>query len=204
MDLSGEARLSLLESEAVARAQQGEAAGWEFIVATHQAGVFRLAYLLLGDADEAADAAQETFLRAYAALAGFDPARPLRPWLLRIASNLARNRRRAAGRYLAALQRALRAEPERDRPPLVEQLSAQQAAAAALWEAVRRLPRADQEVVYLRFFLELPEAEMAAALGVAAGTVKSRLHRSLKRLRAVVEADYPELRERLARPEDPA
>lgn len=194
----------MLEAEAVARAQQGEAAGWEFIVTTHQAGVFRLAYLLLGDADEAADAAQETFLRAYAALARFDPARPLRPWLLRIAANLARNRRRAVGRYLAALQRALAAEPDRARPPLVEHLAAQQAEATTLWEAVRRLPRPDQEVVYLRFFLELPEAEMAAALGVAAGTVKSRLHRSLKRLRAVVEAHYPELRERLARPEESA
>lgn len=194
----------MLEAEAVARAQQGEAAGWEFIVSTHQAGVFRLAYLLLGDADEAADAAQETFVRAYAALARFDPARPLRPWLLRIAANLARNRRRAVGRYLAALQRALAAAPERDRPPLVEQLSAQQAEAQALWQAVRRLARPDQEVVYLRYFLELPEAEMAAALGVAGGTVKSRLHRALKRLRAVVETHYPELQGRFERPEEPA
>ncbi len=188
----------MLETEAVARAQQGEAAGWDQIVSTHQAAVFRLAYLLLGDADEAADAAQETFLRAYPALARFDAARPLRPWLLRIAANLARNRRRAVGRYLAALQRAFAAEPERGRPPLVEQLAAQQAEAQALWQAVRRLPTADQEVVYLRFFLELPEAELAAALGVAAGTVKSRLHRSLKRLRGVVDAHYPELRERFA------
>jgi RNA polymerase sigma-70 factor, ECF subfamily len=188
----------LLDSEAVARAQQGEAAGWEHIVQAHQSAVFRLAYLLLGDADEAADAAQETFLRAYPALARFDQTRPLRPWLLRITANLAHNRRRAAGRYLAALQRAFQAEPEQGRPPPVEQLAAQQAEAQALWQAVRRLARPDQEVVYLRFFLELPEAEMAAALGVAPGTVKSRLHRALRRLRAVIQAHYPELRERFA------
>jgi RNA polymerase sigma-70 factor (ECF subfamily) len=184
----------LLESEAVARARQGEAAGWETIVQAHQAAVFRLAYLLLGDPAEAEDTAQETFVRAYHALGRFDTERPLRPWLLHIAANLARNRRRAVGRYLAALQRAWVAEPERGRPPQVEQLAGQAAEAQALWQAVQRLARADQEVIYLRFFLELPEAEMAAALGVAAGTVKSRLHRALKRLRVVIEAHYPDLR----------
>ena len=186
-------RLGLLEAEAVARARQGEAAGWDVIVLTHQAAVFRLAYLLLGDPAEAEDTTQETFLRAYHALDRFDASRPLRPWLLRIAANLARNRRRAVGRYLAALQRAFVAEPERGRPPQVEQIAGQQAEAERLWQAVRRLARPDQEVIYLRFFLELPEAEMAAALAVAAGTVKSRLHRALKRLRTVIEADYPDL-----------
>jgi RNA polymerase sigma-70 factor (ECF subfamily) len=77
-------------------------------------------------------------------------------------------------------------------------MAAEQLQAQALWQAVRRLPQADQEVVYLRFFLELPEADMAAALDVAPGTVKSRLHRALRRLRAVIEAHYPGLREKFA------
>lgn len=163
---------------------------------THQTAVFRLAYLLLGDADEAEDVAQEAFIRALGALERFDSTRPLRPWLLRITANLARNRRRAAGRYLAALQRALRAEPERAGSSVpIEQVTVQHQQAQELWQAVRRLSPPDQEVVYLRFFLELPEAEMAAALDVAPGTVKSRLHRALQRLRAVVAADYPSLRE---------
>jgi RNA polymerase sigma-70 factor (ECF subfamily) len=142
--------------------------------------------------------AQETFIRAYHALGRFDPARPLRPWLLRIAANLARNRRRALGRYLAALQRKLLAEPPAAEPGHVERLAAEQLEAQTLWQAVRRLGAADQEVIYLRFFLELPEAEMAAALEVAPGTVKSRLHRALKRLRAVIETDYPGLGEKFA------
>jgi RNA polymerase sigma-70 factor (ECF subfamily) len=66
-----------------------------------------------------------------------------------------------------------------------------------LWRAVRRLGQADQEVIYLRFFLELPEAEMAGALHIAPGTVKSRLHRALRRLRATVAAEFPHLREKL-------
>jgi RNA polymerase sigma-70 factor (ECF subfamily) len=59
-----------------------------------------------------------------------------------------------------------------------------------LWQAVRTLKQADQEVIYLRYFLELSEAELAQALGVAQGTVKSRLHRALSRLRAIIERDY--------------
>jgi RNA polymerase sigma-70 factor (ECF subfamily) len=62
---------------------------------------------------------------------------------------------------------------------------------------VRRLGSVDQEVIYLRFFIELPEADIAAALRVAPGTVKSRLHRALHRLRAVVEAEFPGLREKI-------
>ena len=184
----------MIEPELLASARQGGAAGWEAIVGRHQEAVFRLAYLLLGDADEAQDVAQETFIRAYRALDRFDASRPMRPWLLRIAANLARNRRRAVGRYWYALQRALLAGQERGQPPSVESLSTQAQAAQTLWQAVRRLGRPDQEVIYLRFFLELPEAEMAAALAVAAGTVKSRLHRALKRLRAVIDEEYPDLR----------
>ncbi|MEZ4737214.1 MAG: RNA polymerase sigma factor [Caldilineaceae bacterium] len=83
----------------------GNEATWAALVQAHQAAVFRLAYLLLGDADEAEDVAQEAFIRAFYALARFDPARPLRPWLLQIARNLAYNRRRSLRRYLAALGR---------------------------------------------------------------------------------------------------
>lgn len=186
--------MSLTESDLVASARQGEASGWEGLVQQHQTAVFRLAYLLLGDPDDAQDVAQEAFIRAYQALARFDASRPMRPWLLRITANLARNRRRSLGRYVAALQRSLRAEPG---PALqVEQAAAQRLEAQALWQAVQRLSRADQEVIYLRYFLELPEAEMASALEVAPGTVKSRLHRALQRLRAVVDEDFPSLREK--------
>jgi RNA polymerase sigma-70 factor (ECF subfamily) len=186
----------LLEPDLIASARQGEATGWDAIVRQHQAAVFRLAYLLLGEAGEAEDVAQEAFIRAYHALDRFDASRPLRPWLLRIAANLARNRRRAWGRYLAALQRSLAEQAEPPAAERVEHLAEEQLQAEELWQAVRRLAAADQEVIYLRFFLELPEAEMAAALDVAPGTVKSRLHRALKRLRGVVEAHHPGLAEK--------
>jgi RNA polymerase sigma-70 factor (ECF subfamily) len=181
------------EADLIASARQGDAAAWEALVSQYQEPVFRLAYLLLGDADEAEDAAQETFIRAFRALERFDTARPLRPWLLRITANLAHNQRRAAGRYLSALTRLFWTNLK----PVdsTEDQSLEQLESRAIWQAVRHLSAADQEAIYLRYFLDLPEAEMAAALGVAVGTVKSRLHRALNRLRGVVDKEFPLLRE---------
>ncbi|HEX6288559.1 MAG TPA: sigma-70 family RNA polymerase sigma factor [Herpetosiphonaceae bacterium] len=181
------------ESDLTARAQQGDGAAWEHVVRQHQDAVFRLAYLLLGDADEAEDVAQETFIRAFDALDRFDLSRPLRPWLLRIATNLAHNRRRAIGRYLAAARRMFQAAPES--APGIEGQSARRWESQILWQAVRRLSVADQQVIYLRYFLDQSEAEMASTLNIASGTVKSRLHRAINRLRAVVEREFPGLRE---------
>ncbi len=156
----------------------------------HQQAVFRLAYLLLGDADDAEDIAQETFLRAWNHLKRFDATRPLRPWLLSIASNLSRNRRRSAGRYLAALTRAFREQPKET--PL-DEASAQNTEANELWRAVQRLEMSDQQIIYLRYFLELSVVETAETLQVAEGTVKSRLSRALEKLRTVIHHDFPVL-----------
>ena len=177
----------------VRRATNGDAAAWEPLVLAHQEAVFRLCYLLLGDPDDAEDVAQETFLRAWSHLKRFDPTRPLRPWLLSIASNLASNRRRSAGRYVSALMRAFRSEPAP--PDSIEEKSAQHTEASDLWKAVRHLSRPDQQIIYLRYFLELSVSETAQALGVPEGTVKSRLSRALERLRGIIQQDFPFLAE---------
>lgn len=181
------------EIDLAVRARAGDGTAWEALVRQHQDAVFRLAYLLLGDADEAEDVAQDAFIRAFAALQRFDTTRPLRPWLLTIAGNLARNRRRAVGRYLAAMRRVLQGQPQHGPSP--EQQSGQQWEAEILWQAVRRLRSRDQQIIYVRYFLDLSESETAAILEIAPGTVKSRLHRALSRLRQVVEREYPGLRE---------
>lgn len=176
----------------IRQAVNGDEASWEPLMLSHQQAVFRFAYLLLGDPDEAEDIAQETFLRAWNHLNRFDSSRPLRPWLLSIASNLASNRRRSAGRYLAALTRAFRDESP---APEVEEKSAERIQADALWQAVKNLDLADQQIIYLRYFLELPVEETAQVLGVAQGTVKSRLSRALEKLRKVIQQDFPLLAE---------
>ena len=181
------------QTELISRARRGDDAAWETIVLHHQEAVFRLAYLLLGDAQDAEDVAQEAFVRAWRALDRFDDARELRPWLLRIAANLSHNRRRSLGRYLNAIRGWVQQSP----PPVAHlgERSGQQWEAQTLWEAVRHLNRNEQEVVYLRYFLELSETEMASTLGIAPGTVKSRLHRAMGHLRSVVDTEFPALRE---------
>jgi RNA polymerase sigma-70 factor (ECF subfamily) len=182
------------EAELVHRARQGEDAAWTALVAAHQTAVFRLAYLLLGDPDEAHDVAQDTFMAALRSMDRFDVERPLRPWLLQIAANKARNRRRSIGRYFNALKRTLRTTEAESAGP---EMRAPRADAEQLWQAVRRLATQDQEIIYLRFFLDLSVAETAGALQIAPGTVKSRLHRSLERLRQIVQQEYPWLIEEL-------
>lgn len=161
----------------------------------HHPGVFRLAYLLLGDCDEAEDVAQETFIRAYGALHTFDATREMRPWLLRIAKNLTRNKRRSVGRFLAALQRLVFNEPSLVQVPSTENTTDANRRAQQLWQAVRHLPHSDQEIIYLRHFLEVSEAEASEVLGIALGTVKSRTHRALAKLKNVIEQEFPELKE---------
>jgi RNA polymerase sigma-70 factor (ECF subfamily) len=170
------------EAELVERVLAGSQQAWAVLVQEQQDAVFRLAFLLLGEAAEAEDVAQEVFLRAGRGLAHFDRTRPLRPWLLQITRNLAANRRRSARRYLAALGRWWHKTAGAQAAP-----APVDGEAAALHEALEKLSRGDQEVIYLRYFLELPVEETAQALGVAPGTVKSRTARALGRLRPLVQ-----------------
>jgi len=181
------------ESTLIRHAANGDAAAWEPLVLAHQEAVFRLSYLLLGDPDDAEDIAQETFLRAWNHLKRFDLTRPLRPWLLSIASNLASNRRRSAARHLSALTRAFRNEPVSSIS--IEEKSTRHMEASHLWKAVQTLSMPEQQIVYLRYFLDLSVAETAEVLNIPEGTVKSRLSRALDRLRGIIQHDFPVLAE---------
>lgn len=163
------------EVELIRRAREGDHAAWEQLMYQFQQPLFRLVYLILGDGAEAEDIAQEAFIRAYLSLRQFDVKRPFRPWLLQIAVNLARNRQRSLGRYLAALRRWWQDDPPRQ----PEENSEVQ----ILWQAVQKLRQPAQEIIYLRYFLELSEAETAETLHIPTGTVKSRTHRALQELK---------------------
>ena len=178
------------EATVIQHAVAGDAEAWDQLMRAHQQVVFRLAYLLLGDPEDADDVAQETFLRAWKYLTQFDATRAFRPWLLSITANLASNRRRSAGRYFAALTRAFRDQPK---SATIEEQSSQHTEAQDLWEAVKQLQVQDQQIIYLRYFLDLSVSETAEALQVAEGTVKSRLSRALGKLRAVIQHDFPVL-----------
>ncbi|MRS04327.1 sigma-70 family RNA polymerase sigma factor [bacterium] len=176
------------EHDWVEAARRGDMVGWERLVATHQQSIFRLAYLFLGDADDAEDITQETFIHAYRALNRFDPARPFRPWLMRIATNLCRNWHRSLRRYLGALQNVLNNEP---RPGTILDQAEHNVDMQDLWKAVNHLPSVDQQLIYLRYFMECSESETAEVLGIALGTVKSRSYRALGRMRTRLQKENP-------------
>ena len=176
------------ESELVARAARGDARAREQLVAAHGTVAYRTAYVITADAADAEDAVQEAFVKAFAALGRFRRRSPFRPWLLAIAANEARNRRRSAGRLAALALRGGRERSSGGAAPSPEAALLEGEQRAELLAAVNTLRDDDRLVIACRYFLDLSEEETAAALGCPRGTVKSRLSRALDRLRAVMEA----------------
>lgn len=171
------------EARLIERAQRGDVAAFEEVVRRYQDLAFRVAVAITGSAADAEEAAQDGFVRAYAALGRFRAGEPLRPWLLRIVGNAARNRRAmAARRAVLGLEEGgawALADPN-DAP---ESMAVAEEERREVLAAVNRLRPDDRAVIACRYFLSLSEAETAETLGCARGTVKSRLARALGRLR---------------------
>ena len=166
----------------------GDADAYAELVRAHQQIAFRTAMLITHDAAEAEDAAQEGFVKAWRALPRFRVGEPVRPWLLTIVANEARNRRRSGGRREhLAMRAATQEHPAEDGAPEAALLAGEQR--AGLLASIARLREDDRFVIGCRYLLELSEAETAAALGVRPGTVKSRLSRALERLREEIGPD---------------
>lgn len=173
----------LNETELVERARRGDLRAWETIVRTYQGIAFRTAYLLSGSAADAEEAAQDGFVKAYRALGRFRRGAPLRPWLLRIVANEARNRRRSAARRERLTLRAATEDRQGDAVPSPEAALLAGEVRERLLAAVEGLSDDHREAIACRFFLGLSEEETAVALRIRPGTVKSRLARALERLR---------------------
>jgi len=169
----------------VERARRGDEDAYGELVTRFQPLAARVAYVITASSSEAEDATQEAFVKAYYALDRFREGAPFRPWLLRIVANEAKNRRAAAGRRptVELTAAADRASGETARSP--EDAAVAADLRAGLVAAIDRLREDDRLVLSYRYFLDLSESEMAAALGVARGTVKSRLSRAMSRLREV-------------------
>src|SRR3954454_23735230 len=171
------------ESELIRRAQRGDTHAYEELVHTYQGIAFRTAYVIARNASDAEDAAQDGFVKAWRALGRFREGAPFRPWLLRIVANEASNRRRSAGRREHLAVRAATEEPSGGAAPSPEAALLTAETREALLAAVNELPDDQREVISLRYFLGLSEQEVAQALDLPEGTVKSRTWRALERLR---------------------
>lgn len=175
--------LDASEAELLARARAGEVAAYEELVRRYQELAFRVAFVITGSAGDAEEAAQDAFVRAYRALDRFRPEAPFRPWLIEIVANAARTRRSWSLRRRSAPLELLgeRAQTDLAVEPEASAIAAEER--RELLAAVHRLRPNERRVLICRYFLQLSEAETAAALGCARGTVKSRSSRALERLR---------------------
>lgn len=169
------------EAELVHRSLRGDRLAFTRLIEMHQTNARRVATAMVGTGGDADDVVQDAFVKAYTRLHQFDPSRSFKAWLLTIVTNEARNRHRSAGRRNAM---ALRVAGRRDMPiddPADRAVADERRERLA--QAMAALPERDREVVALRYFAQLSEAETAAVLGCAPGTAKSRLSRALVRLR---------------------
>lgn len=173
------------DGDLVARSLGGERAAFGLLVKRYAAQARRVAYAVLGDPDEADDAAQDGFLAALVKLSRYDPRRPFGPWLMRIVANAASDRRRRRRvRRAVPLDPALvgggpRPDAEAVRSELGDRLRA----------ALADLPARRRAAVVLFDVEGYSHAEIAGILGIPEGTVRSEVFHARRRLRTLL-ADW--------------
>lgn len=175
------------EAALIKAARQGDVNAYNTLVLHYQDQAYSVAYRIMGEADSAADAAQEAFISAYRAIASFRGG-SFRAWLLRIVTNACYDELRRRKRRPQTSLDALSVEDESP-DSLVSHTENPEAHAqrmelsAAIHHCLQNLPDDQRAVAVLSDIEGLSYEEIAAALGVALGTVKSRLSRSRLHLR---------------------
>ncbi len=181
----------------VLRARSGDREAREELARTFGRPAYLLALQLLGNPEDARDAAQDGLLRFFSRLDRLDPGRPVRPWLLAIVRNAARDlARRRRVRQASSLEEANEDYGVEliDAAPGPEDLSRRGELRRKVWSALGELRDAEREILVLRDYQDLSYSEIAGVLGIPVGTVMSRLHRARRALGALLSGDYGELR----------
>lgn len=176
------------ERDLADRAKRGDDAAFEALVHPCLDVAFRTAFVITRDAAEAEDATQSALIRAYVALGRFRSGEPFRPWFLAIVANEAKNavRSRVRRRTDPLADGLVMRAPEGHEP--ARQLESLERS-AWLVAHINALPDNDRIAIHCRYVLDLSENETASVLGCARGTVKSRLHRAIGRLRTRIDQE---------------
>lgn len=186
----GWSEVATREAALIQRCAAGDEAACAELVAEHERMVYQLAFHLLGDRDEALDLSQEVFLRVFRTVHSFRGQSALRTWIYRIVINQARNRqrwwRRRRRNDQVSLDQHLLEHGDVRQPgdgTSPHRALARKELATRLWRALDALPFDQRTVVVLREIDGMSYDEIAFSLGVAIGTVKSRLTRARTTLR---------------------
>lgn len=189
MAVSASASLRTRETNLLERHRHGDAQAFSELYRQFETMVYNLALRMSGNAADAEDIAQETFIRAYRHLEKFKGKSSLKTWVFRIALNCANTRLRRRGRRLA--HRVDDGEFELERAADESRSPEERAVASDLSAAVRvgleHLPAHYREAVLLRDFEDMNYSEIAEVLGVRIGTVRSRIARGREQLRQWLE-----------------
>jgi RNA polymerase sigma-70 factor (ECF subfamily) len=189
------------EHSLVARARAGDHEAFEALVRQHQQQVFAVAYRMLGNRDEAADVAQEVFVRAYRSLKAFRGEARLSTWLVSISMNQCRNRRRWWARHrrvvVASLddplddaEDATLAARTPDPGPTPAAEAQRRDVQRQLHAALQQLEAPDREIIVLRDLHGYAYDDIAQILKCRLGTVKSRLSRARLALRSSLDGRF--------------
>lgn len=172
------------DGDLAARSLAGDQRAFAEIVSRHKQFLYGLTVRLVGSADDALDLVQEAFVSAHGALKRYDPERPMRTWLARIAINKARDWRRKE-RVRAVLRSVL---PLGDAPDVaadqvsVEQQVSDRAELAEVSRQIAKMPAKLREVLVLRTIEGLPQLQVAEMLGISEKSVETRLYRARRYL----------------------
>lgn len=169
------------EAEWIAQAQQGDSQAFSELVMAYQTPVYNLCYRMLGNAGDAEDAAQESFIRAYKAIRRFDPKRKFSSWLLSIASNycIDQHRRRKLPSFSYDEFEGFDVP---DHKPGIESGMVRGEEQESIQRLLDGLNAKDRAVVVLRYWYEYSYEEIAQELSLTTSAVKSRLHRARQNL----------------------
>lgn len=166
----------------------GDEAAFGKLMRRHKEPLFRVLRRMTGDADEAYDLLQESFVAAWRALRRYDPARPFAGWMRTIALNKARDwgRRRAVRRMIATVLPGERALDVADPAPSPETAAGDAQALARLDAAIARLPLTLRSPLVLTVFDGMSQADAAQQLGISEKAVETRVRRARQTLVAEV------------------
>jgi RNA polymerase sigma-70 factor, ECF subfamily len=173
----------------VLQARKGDQSAFAKLVEAYQVPVYNLAYRMLGTPNEAEDAAQETFLRAYTHLESYDASRKFSSWILSIASHHCVDRLRRRRGNTVSMEEIMSWRWVPDDLPKPEEQTVQHEDRAVIRRLLDQLPGPYRLVIVLRYWNELSYEEMAEVTHTTESAVKSRLHRAREMMAVMLAAE---------------